>query len=128
MRPHNTEALMDINQIEEGKTFVRYLPERTAGESFPAVVTGISKDNGAILTIRLISRNVVLTVKPEECILILPSDIRYGLIKFPAHHHLFGDGVVEEEEFSEGILYVIIGNGEHRSGRQPITSVTFYDS
>jgi hypothetical protein len=107
---------MDEDDIELGKTFVRYLPEGRHGESFFAVVTGILGENAEAFTLCLINREGAVEARRHECTPVLPSTIRSGLIGFSAHHPTFGVGKVEEEEWSDGILYVILGNGEHRSG------------
>ncbi len=116
---------MDIDEIELGKTFVRYVPEKDRDQSYFGVVTGILGNEGEALTICLISRPGRLTVKRTECTLVLPTAIRSGLVGFRAHIPHFGAGVVEEEELEDNLLYVVIGNAEHRSGAHPITDVTF---
>lgn len=100
------------------------MAEGKSEQPYLAVVTGVLGEDGDSLTICLINRDGTLVVKRESCLPILPSAIRSGLIGFFAHHPLFGRGVVEEEEFSNGILWVILGRDNHRSSAHPITEVT----
>ncbi len=113
-----------MDQIEPGKTFVRHFREGKAEQSYFAVITGVLGTESDMFAICYINRDGAPVVKRDTCTPVLPSAIRGGLIKFIAHHPQFGKGVIEEEEFSDGILWVILERDNHRSGCHPLTEIT----
>jgi hypothetical protein len=114
-----------MDNIEPGKTFVRYVPEKDGSQSYLAVVTGILGSNGEDLTICFTSRRGGRTVRRNECITVLPTIIQSGLIHFNAYAPCFGAGVVASEEMIDGLLYVELYRDGEYSELLPITEVTF---